>query len=113
MSTVKITIKETCCEAPMIKELDYRTFVTNVPSGKDNVYVKVKKKGKKCSLGCGRKGSLSVEWEPGDCVLYNLKYGTLRQIPGDTRVTPLAADLIFCPLPKNRWDEVKKESYLS
>jgi hypothetical protein len=51
MSTVKITIKETCCEAPMIKELDYRTFVTNVPSGKDNVYVKVKKKGKKCSPG--------------------------------------------------------------
>ncbi len=110
MSILQVKKKENCNEKPCVNELEYGTFVTDVPSGNDNIYVKVKKKRK--TEGFNRtKRQLSMEWQPGYCVLCNLKYGTLRQIPGETQVTPLKPCLTVAPLPENRYKDVKRECY--
>lgn len=108
MSNLEIIRKAHCCEKPEVRTLDYRTFITDVPSGKDCIYVKVKKK-RKSSFNSDN--SLTINWRDGYCVLMNLKYGTLRQIPGDTQVTPLKPTLTVCPLPPERYCEVLKEQY--
>lgn len=110
MSILEITKTKDCQECPRINELEYGTFITGVPAGKDCVYVKVKKKGK-IDGHCHSKKALFMLWESGYCVLLNLTYGTLRQIPGDTQVTPLKPCLTVAPLPRHRFNDVRRECY--
>ena len=108
MGILKINKKETTQKQPSIKELEYGTFITDVPSGNECVYIKVKKPKRYERYPRGGKQPLSMNWEPGHCVLLNLSYGTMRQIHEDTLVTPLEPHLTVSPLPKGRFGEILK-----
>lgn len=110
MTILKINKKDHCESKPEIQELIYGTFVTDVPSGRDCIYIKVKKKGGNAENGCYSSGTraLSLNWQNGFCVLLNITYGSLRQIPGDTKVTPLKPCLTVAPLPVHRYNDVKR-----
>jgi hypothetical protein len=95
-------------ELPKICDLDYGTFVTGVPSGNDCVYVKVKKKSRD-DYRCGKNRGIGLQWDSGKCVLFNLTYGTLRQIPAKTRVMPLKPVLKVTELKPREWTTVKKD----
>lgn len=84
---------------PKVCNLKYGTLIDKVPAGSDCVYMKVKKK---TSQG------LSVSWETDHCVLLNLTYGTLRQIPGHSPVRPVSADLNCVVIPRARMATVLK-----
>ena len=103
MSNLKITRHGVNKGLPKICDIDYRTFVTDVPSGNDCIYIKVKKKRNTRSKGLG------MEWDKNHCVLLNLSYGTLRQIPAETRVTPLKAELIVTTLAPHCYHTILKK----
>ena len=88
---------------PKICDLDYGVAVTGVPSGRECVYIKVKK------LGRRDRQKLYLTWSEGCCVLFNLDYGTLREIPGETRVQPLHASLEIVEPRKNELRGFLKE----
>ena len=90
----------------MICDLVYGTFVTEVPSGNGCVYVKVKKKSRK--YNCSPNKGIGLQWDTGSCVLFNLKYGTIRQIPAKTRVTPVKPELTILEMDPKHWYTVKK-----
>lgn len=82
-------MKIVCCEPKTkdsmeVGELQYGAVCT-VSDQKTSVYIKVKKR------HCGR--GVSVNYTRNNCVLLNLKHGTLREIPGDTVVRVMDAEL--------------------
>lgn len=99
MSNLKINRNAVCNENPAIQDLEYGTFITDVPSGNNCIYVKVKKPMGK---------NLKLNWNCGNCVLLNLSYGTLREVPGTTCVTALKPELTVCPLPQRSIKTVMK-----
>lgn len=110
MSNLEIIMcEEGTKENPVIGNLEYGTFVTDVPNGNGCVYIKVKKAARKnYRHGLKSNNGLGLEWDSGYCVLLNLKYGTLRQIPGSTRVLPLKPELKVSPLKSECWHTVQK-----
>ncbi len=110
--SLTITLREKCEDRlPMVKDLNYRTLITGVPSGNGCVYVKIKKKKKPAYTKDDNSCALEMNWRSGYCIVMNMKYGTLRQIPGDTKVIPLIGTLDVCPLPLKRLEEVLKSGY--
>ena len=57
------------------------------------------------------KKALTVEWQNGYSVVLNLTYGTLRQIPGDTEVTPVKPQLTIYPLSADELNKVLRLPY--
>ena len=105
MTILKINKKETQAVYPCIRDLDYGTFVTDVPAGKDSVYIKVKKKDPTDFAP----DKLTVKWKSGYCILLNVSYGTFRQIPGETLVVPLCPELTVMPLKVSDYYNVMKD----
>lgn len=105
MSILKITKAGVSYDKPRIGDLQYGTFVTDVPAGNVCVYVKVKKKTAKGFCG------LSVNWSKGHCILMNIQYGTFREIEESTPVKPLIPELTVSSLPPSRYNEVYKTIY--
>ena len=68
-----------------IGEVQYGTVVTNVPGHLSSIYMKVEKR----QTGQG----VILHWTAGFSVLINIKSGSLRQIPGNTKVRVLEETL--------------------
>jgi hypothetical protein len=81
---------------PTIGSINYGNPVTGVPSGSDNVYIKMKK------------SQALHSWSKGNCLLLNTKYGTTREIPGSTLITPCEGKMEFSPLAPDRFHEALK-----
>jgi hypothetical protein len=93
---VNITIdREPDDERPRIGDLEYKTWVTDVPNGSNCVYVKIKK-------------GEHLNKKKGHSLLLNLDYGTVRQVKGDTRVTPLVVHAAARPVAESQYHTVKK-----
>ena len=74
-----------------VGKLVYGTFVTGAPGQPESIYQKVNKR----KLGVG----LDLEFPDNSSVLFNIKTGALRSIPGDTRVSVYDAELNLCVAP--------------
>ena len=68
-----------------VGEVDYGIVITEAPGHPQSIYAKVDKR----ALG----QRLSLNWTSGYSVLFNLKTGSLRQIPGDTVIRVLHDNL--------------------
>lgn len=102
-SNLKVTFSQDCTKnEPVIGQLCYGTIVKDVPNGNDCLYMKVDK----CKSDSANRPL--VQWSPGNCVILNLRYGTLREIPGKTKVTPISPELRVSLLPGHRYNEVLK-----
>ena len=71
-----------------VEKLTYGTFVTGAPGQPESIYQKV-------NIGVG----LDLEFPDNSSVLFNIKTGALRSIPGDTRVSVYDAELNLCVAP--------------
>lgn len=95
--TVTITLSDSVTDnRPKLGDIGYGNPITGVPGGNDNVYFKMKK------------ATSHHNWTQGSCLLYNTKYGTTREVPGKTRVTPCEGTMAFHPLPPERFKEALK-----
>lgn len=102
-SNLKIIINQDCIvNEPVIGQLRYGTIVKDVPNGNDCLYMKVKKNN---SDNAKRP---TVQFRRGHSILLNLHYGTLREVPGGTKVTPVNPELKASHLPNHRYNEVLK-----
>jgi len=90
-------------QLPKIGDLDYGVFVTGLPRAVDSVYIKIKKK------SCKQKKSLFLTWTQGYCVLLNVQWGTIREIPADTPVQPLVASLSIAEPTKSQMKSFYKD----
>ena len=68
-----------------VGKLVYGTFVTGAPGQPESVYQKVNKR----KLGVG----LNLKFPDNSSVLFNIKTGALRAIPGDSLVSVYDAEL--------------------
>lgn len=112
MAYLEIIKQNSLADCPTIGELAPRTFITDVPNGNGCIYVKIKKRsrpeycrGERIQNNRG----IGLQWDIKHCVILNLKYGTLRQIPSDTKVTPLKPTITVTEMKPERWFTVKKE----
>ena len=71
-----------------VGKLVYGTFVTGAPGQPESIYQKV-------NIGVG----LDLDIPDNSSVLFNIKTGALRAIPGDTRVSVYDAELNLCVAP--------------
>ena len=65
----------------VVGELRYGSVLRGVDGHRDCIYVKVHKR--QCGQG------INLDWPSNHCVLFNLRSGTLRAIPGSTCVDVL------------------------
>ena len=83
-------------ERPKIGDIAYGTPITGVPNGNGCVYIKMKKDSK------------NNRWSPGNCLLFNPKYGTSREVVGSTRIIPCVVTMSCTHLPIPRYREALK-----
>jgi len=92
----KITRVGELSDLPKIALIKHGALVTGVPGGKTSIYRKVQKR-------CAAKG-VTINWTKDHCVLMNIEYGTLREIPGDTQVQPVICEnMEIANVPANAW----------
>lgn len=72
-----------------VGNLKYSTWVTGVEGHRDSIYIKVNKH-------CVGQG-LSLDWSINHSVLFNVRTGSLRKIPGSSIVTVIDCSIEYWP----------------
>jgi len=85
---MKFEIKEARDGRVEVYKLEGGTVITDVPGQPNSIYMKMDKS---C---CNSTDTVSIKWKSKCSVLFNLKAGTLRAIPYDSRVTVLSPDKV-------------------